>query len=317
MARKMGKNLLSEKIRNLADSIGIDTLGFAEASEFSDYALSSSLRRNPKLSLPNAKTIIVAGVYIGGVTLAAWTNPWYGRTSRLYLSEYFLDVVKLLEPIVEFLKKEGYQAIVCESSKKDGSILPLKLAAKRAGLGWQGKHSLLISKKYGTFLALGGIITNADLEHNTYQEPNRCHKCDKCQQACPLAALSQPYVLNRSKCLSNLLQNADLPENAQAVMENRVGDCEICQQACPWNKKHLDHPLATHMTELFQKKIEDWENLFYLPDLVNLSKERYREKLGHLNTGIPYNLFRRNVLIAMESARKAGEMANPSSFSGP
>ena len=306
----MEKDLLSEKIRNLADSIGIDALGFAEASEFSDYALSSSPRRNPKLSLPDAKTIIVAGVYVGGMTLAAWANPWYGRTSRLYLSEFFLDVVKPLEPIVKLLKKVGYQAIVCDSSKEDGSILPLKLAAKRAGLGWQGKHSLLISKKYGTFLALGGIVTNADLEQNTKQESDHCQKCDKCQQACPLAALNKPYVLDRSKCLSNLLQNADLPENAQAVMGNRVGDCEICQQACPWNKKHLDHPLATPMTGLFQKKIEDWENLFYLPDLVNLSEKRYRKEIGQLNTGIPYNLFRRNVLIAIESAKEAGEMAN-------
>lgn len=300
----MNKHLLSEKIRTLADSIGIDTLGFAEASEFSDYALCSSPRRNPKLSLPDAKSIIVAGIYIGGVTLTAWTNPWYGRTSRLYLSEFFLDVVKPLEPIVKLLKKMGYEAIFCDSSKKGGSILPLKLAAKRAGLGWQGKNSLLISRKYGTFLALGGIITNADLEHNTKQEPDRCGKCNKCQQACPLAALNKPYVLNRNKCLSSLLQNADLPENAQTVIENRVADCEICQQVCPWNKKHLDHPLATNMTELFQKRIEDWEIFFHLPDLVNITEKKYKEKLGNLNTGIPYNLFRRNVLIAIDNAER-------------
>ncbi len=70
--------------------------------------------------------------------------------------------------------------------------------------------SLLISKKYGTFLALGGIITNADLEHNTKEVPNQCRKCVKCQQACPLAALKKPYVLDRKKCLSNLLQSAGL-----------------------------------------------------------------------------------------------------------
>ena len=121
----MKKDLLSEKIRNLADSIGINALGFAQASEFSDYALKNSKRRDPKLSLPNAKTIIVAGIYIGAVTLPNWANSWYGRTSRLYLSEFFLDVVKPLEPIVDFLKNEGYQAIVCEGSKKEGSILPL------------------------------------------------------------------------------------------------------------------------------------------------------------------------------------------------
>jgi epoxyqueuosine reductase len=301
----MKKDLLSEKIRNLADSIGIDALGFAEASEFSDYALSNSKRRDPKLSLPDAKTIIVAGRYIGAVTLPAWTNPWYGKTSRLYLSEFFLDVVKPLEPIVKFLKNEGYQAIVCEGSKKEGSILPLKLAAIRAGFGWQGKHSLLISKKYGTFLALGGIITNADIEHNTTEESNRCRDCDKCQKACPLAALDEPYVLNVKKCMSYRLQNENLPKKMQIIMENRIGDCEICQQACPWNRKHLDNPLVTDMTESFQKRIEDWENVFYLPDLVEVSEIGYREKLGHLNTAIPYHIFHRNVLIAMERAKRA------------
>ena len=85
----MEKESLSENIRHLADSIEIDALGFAEASEFSDYALRHSRRRDPKLSLPDAKTLIVAGIYIGAVTLPAWTNPWYGRTSRLYLSEFF------------------------------------------------------------------------------------------------------------------------------------------------------------------------------------------------------------------------------------
>jgi epoxyqueuosine reductase len=260
--------------------------------------------------LPDAKTIIVAGIYIGGLSLPAWTNPWYGRTSRLYLSEWFLDVVKPLEPIVELLKNEGYDAIVCDGAANDGSILPLKLAAIRAGLGWQGKHSLLISKKFGTFLAFGGIITNAALQHNTTEESNRCRDCDKCQQACPLDALDQAYILNMKKCLSYCLQVEHLPEEAQAVMENRVGDCEICQQACPWNKKHLDKPLATHMTESFQEKVADWASFFYLPDLVKLTEKEYIEKLGHLSTGIPYQYFHRNVLIAMARAEKMGKIAN-------
>jgi epoxyqueuosine reductase len=89
---------------------------------------------------------------------------------------------------------------------------------------WQGKHSLLISKKFGTLLELGGIITNADLEHNTNEESDRCRNCDKCQKACPLAALDQPYVLNVKKCMSYLLQNDKIPENL------KIGEIlSICQ----------------------------------------------------------------------------------------
>ena len=301
----MEKTVIADKIRQLADSSGIDVLGFAEASEFKDYALCHSQRRDPKLSLPNAKTIIVAGIYIGGLALPFWENDSYGRTSRLYLSGFFLDVIKPLEPIATFLKGEGYQTMVCNSATKEGSLLPLKLAAVRAGLGWQGKHSLLISRKYGTFLALGGIITTADLEHNIKEEPNRCNNCDNCQKACPLEALDQPYVVNMKKCLSYLLQTEHLPLAAQSVMQNRVGDCEICQQACPWNKKHLDNPLSTKLTASFKNKIEDWGKFFYLPSLVELTEKGYSETLGHLNTRIPFNLFRRNVLIACNKRQKA------------
>jgi len=91
----MENHLLSEKIRSIADSVGIDAVGFAEASEFTNYALNHHPRRDPKLTLPNAKSIIIAGIYIGGVTMPEWKNAWYGRTSRLYLSGFFLDVVIL------------------------------------------------------------------------------------------------------------------------------------------------------------------------------------------------------------------------------
>ena len=294
--------MLSDKIRSLADSIGIDALGFAEASPFSGYKITHSRRSDPKLTLPDAKSIIIGGIYIGGMTLPAWKNPWYGRTSRLYLSEFFLDVVKPLEPIAELLKKSGFQSVICNGSEKEGSILPLKLAAVRAGLGWQGKHSLLISKKYGTFLALGGIITDAVLEYSTEEESDKCKKCNECKARCPSGALDRPYVLNKSKCLSNLLQVEPLPEEAQEVMDNRIGDCEICQDVCPWNKKHFNNPLVTEMTKSFQYKIKEWEDFFYLPHLVDLSEKEYTEKIGHLNTDIPYKYFHRNVLIALKNA---------------
>ncbi len=300
----MAKYSLSKEIKSLGEASGIDAIGFTNASEFSNYLLNKHKRRNPKQTLPSAKSIIVAGIYIGGVTMPEWDNPCYGRTSRLYLSEFFLDVVEPLEPVSDLLKTKGYQAIVCDGSMEGGSVIPLKLAAIRAGLGWQGKHSLLISKKFGTFLALGGIITDADLDHNAIEEPDRCRKCDKCQTACPMAALDQPFVLNVKKCMSYQLQVDHLSEEAQAVMENRIGDCEICQEACPWNRKHLKSPLITGMTNYFQKIIEAWGDSFYLPDLSGLSENGYKKIFGHLNTGISYDLFHRNVLIAMEKKEK-------------
>lgn len=299
----MSKASLSENIKQIAADIGIDALGFVDSSEIDGYALHGSLRQNPKLSLPDARTIIVAGVYIEGLRLPCWENHFMGRTSRLYLSGFFLDVVKPIEPIAKYLMKKGYQAIVCDSSTEKGSVLPLKLAAIRAGFGWQGKHSLLFSRKYGTYLALGGIITNASLEINTKAEPNRCGNCEQCQKACPLGALNQPYVLKRNKCMSHLLMAESLIGKVDAAMENRIGDCEICQDACPWNRKHLNNPLKTKMTDYFQRHIEYWEDIFYLPKLVGLTQNEYEKIFGQFNTGISYEMFLRNVLKAYERSK--------------
>ena len=295
---------LTEKLNSLAKGTGLDVLGFADAAEFKGYQLGHSIRRDPKLSLSEAKTIIVAGVYIGGVTLPIWQDPWYGRTSRLYLSGYFLDMVKPLAPLVEYLADQGFEAIVCDGTTDEGSILPLKQAAVRAGLGWQGKHSLLISKHYGTFLALGGIITDAELQPNTKEEPNRCRNCDKCRQAFPLGALETPYVLNRNRCMSYCLAVENLSDQVQAVMENRIGDCEICQDACPWNKKHLENPLVTETTLSFQKKAADWKNTCFLPDLSKISEGEFRRRFDRLNTGYAFDIFQRNVLLALDHARR-------------
>ena len=282
--------LNSVRIKWIANAIGIDVVGFAEASEFINYALDHHQRRDPKQTLPNAKSIIIAGIYIGGLSLPVWENAWYGRTSRLYLSGFFLDVVKPLTPIAELLKQEGCKAKICDGSLEGGSILPLKLAAIRAGLGWQGKHSLLRSKKCGTFLALGGIVTDAVLKQNTVEEPDRCRNCDKCQESCPVGALDKPYVLNVKKCMSYLLQSDELPENIKTHMENRIGHCEICHESCPWNTKHSKSPLMTKKTKTIQKKIKDWEDFYYKPNLCKHSKNAYNHKIDQLKTDITYTL---------------------------
>jgi epoxyqueuosine reductase len=294
-------SMLSQNIRSTAAEIGLDAIGFAEATPFADYRLPESVRRDPRLTLPAARSLVVAGVYIGGLTLPAWDNPAYGRTSRLYLSGFFLDVTAPLKPLAELLQTEGYRAVICDGTVDGGSTLPLKLAAIKAGLGWQGKHSLLISKKFGTFLALGGILTDAVLEPYAGEEKNRCGDCRLCQEACPLGALEQPFVLDQKRCLSNLLQTEVLPPEAQAAMENLVGDCEICQQACPWNRKHIENPLDTPTTRAFRKNRADWEDFFRLSHLADLTASEYDRRLGPLGTGIAYAFFRRNVASVIQN----------------
>lgn len=302
----MASLTLSDDLRSLARSCGLDALGFAPADEFTGYRLTGHPRRDPRLTLASAESIIVAGVYIGGLTLPQWSDHRYGRTSRLYLSGFFLDVAEPLQPIVDHLTDQGFRAVICNTAVEGGSILPLKLAGVRAGLGWQGKHSLLISKEFGTFLALGGIITDADLDWATEQEPNRCGKCEECREACPVGALERPHLLEVGRCVSYRLSVEDLPEEVKAAMENRVGDCEICQEVCPWNLKHLKQPLMTSMTGRFREMIDDWGDEFELTNLSRMTEGRYRELFGPLKTGIPFEIFQRNVGLALARAERLG-----------
>ena len=151
----MTETALSDTILDLAAETGIDAIGIAKADPFSNYALKGTLRHDPRLSLSTANSIIVAGIYIGGFALPAWEDARVGRTSRLLLSGFFLDVVEPLESIRTFIEGEGFSAVVCDGFREGGSVLPLKLTAVRGGLGWQGKHTLVISPTYGTYLAWG------------------------------------------------------------------------------------------------------------------------------------------------------------------
>lgn len=293
--------MLNEKILSLADSEDINLIGFTDVSPFEGYNFYGSKRIDPKRTLSDAKSIIVIGIYIGGMTLSKWSNSNYGRTSRLYLSNFFLDVIDPLKPIQKLLNAEGYKAIICDSFSEESSSIPLKLAAVRAGLGWQGKNSLFVTKKYGTYLALGGIITNAELKYSTETSNNLCKDCNQCLQSCPTTALDEPFKLNFKKCLSYILQIENFPVDLKSIVGNRVGDCEICQDACPWNKRHIIKPIETGRSKGFSQNSEKLETLFQLDNLSKMTKEDYQKQLSVFRTSIPYDIFRRNVLLAADN----------------
>ncbi len=307
----MKNSMLEERIRSIAAEQSIDTIGFTDAAPFTDYQWKDSKRIDPANTVKKASSLIITGIYIGGMTLPAWDDPALGRTSRLYLSEFFLDVIKPLKPLRDHLRAEGYRAEICDSSREETSSIPLKLAAVRAGLGWQGKHTLLITRKFGTFLALGGIITDAELEPNTKIEKNRCGHCSQCREACPMGALHTEFSLDTRKCLSYQLQVEGLSDEGEKKLGNRVGDCEVCQQTCPWNRGHLLHPLETPWTLEFRKRIPHYEKLFSLEALTRMSEEEYLKQLGRFNTDIPFDIFKRNVTIAYRHAQNKTRSSAP------
>lgn len=265
------------------------------------------------MSLPNAQSLIICGIYIGGFKVPDLSNPSIGHFSRLILSGFYFDVVTPLGSIATLLNENGYHSVICDGYN-GVSVLPLKLAAVRAGIGWQGKNSLLITKEYGSFLALGGIITDAPLERdNVIPMEDRCGNCVACRNACPANALEKPYKLNVDKCLSNLLENEPLSEETRLVMGNRVLECDSCQLACPWNQKHLRVASEKPNSQwLMVNRYGNLDEFFKLSNLIRLSEEDFNKYLGKFLAGVDYKIFRRNVIAAIMNSQDAENLSNDS-----
>ena len=112
-----------------------------------------------------------------------------------------------------------------------------KAWAARAGIGWLGKHTNIITRKFGSWVFLGEILIDAELE---YDAPmlDYCGKCTACIDACPTQAIVQPYVLDANKCISYLTieHRGSLPKEIVPDFQNWVYGCDICQDVCPWNR---------------------------------------------------------------------------------
>ena len=137
--------------------------------------------------------------------------------------------------------------------------------AKRSGLGWIGKNTMLINKEEGSYFLIAELIVDLELEYDSKLK-DYCGTCTRCIDACPTDAISEKgYVLDSSKCISYLtIELRDkIPETFQNKMEDWIFGCDICQEVCPWNKfakPHIEYRF-TPKEELKQMRKKDWEEL--------------------------------------------------------
>lgn len=137
--------------------------------------------------------------------------------------------------------------------------------AKRSGLGWIGKHTLLLSKKKGSFFFLAELILDLEFDYDT-SVSDHCGACTKCIDACPTDAISESgYVLDASKCISYLTIELkdDIPKEFQGKMDHWMFGCDICQTVCPWNRfaKRHDEPAFLPSEELLSMTQRDWDEI--------------------------------------------------------
>lgn len=247
---------LTYKIKQMACDLGFDKVGVAPAhqpkkSKFLDSWLKNNhhgsmewmakhkeKRKNIRNLFPDAQSVIsVAYNYYTGFEHSA--NSQFGKISRYAWGEDYHRIMKkklkhLLQKIRELDQKITGRVCV------DTAPIMDKLWAEQAGLGWQGKHTNLITRDFGSWVFLGELIVDSVLEYDKPIE-DFCGNCQACIKACPTGAIIEPYQLDANKCISYLTieyWDKPIPENLKNKLSGWIFGCDICQDVCPWNKNH-------------------------------------------------------------------------------
>ncbi|MEC8100371.1 MAG: tRNA epoxyqueuosine(34) reductase QueG [Pseudomonadota bacterium] len=255
----------------------------------------SSIRENPKNMWYEAKSALVFGLNYGPNS-----NPLLEikKTSTGYISVYarrkdyhkvFKKKLKKIAFYISSISKIKVKIFV------DTAPLMEKPLAELSSLGWIGKHTNLVSKKYGSWLFLGIILTDHDFKNNQLKGQNNCGTCNACNKVCPTNAFVKPYKLDARKCISYLTieHKSHIEQKFRDAIGNRIFGCDDCLAICPWNK------FAKQNSEI-KMNIDNRMTLPSLKKLINLKESEFKENFsGTPLTRLGYERFLRNTLIAI------------------
>ena len=248
---------LKAAIREQALAMGFDTVGFASAAggktrreglraylaaghhgDMAWMATTATRRADPQALWPEARSAVVVGLNYGpsGDPLAVLAEPTRGAISA-YAQPHrdYHDVVKKkLRQLARWMA----ETYACEVKLFcDTAPVMEKPLAEAAGIGWQGKHSNLVSRSHGNWLFLGEVLTTLDLAPDQ-PEQDHCGSCQRCVDICPTNAFPAPYRLDARRCIAYLTieHKGHIPLGFRKAIGNRVFGCDDCLAICPWNK---------------------------------------------------------------------------------
>lgn len=194
-------------------------------------------RADPRLLLPSARSVVCVALNYFRPEKHE-DDPAIGKISRYAWGDDYHDVLRdKLKALLEWIQERApeVEAKICV----DTAPMMDKAWAARAGLGWIGKHTNLITKEFGSWVFLGELLLSVELDYDSYIEPDHCGKCRACIDACPTAAIIAPYQLDATRCISYgtiELRAPELPEAIAGKLDNWVFGCDICQDVCPWSR---------------------------------------------------------------------------------
>ena len=205
--------------------------------EMSWMAREVDKRLDPRELFPQSRSIVV-------VALNYYTrdqhqeDPRTGKVSRYAWGDDYHDVLKTkLQSLLEWIREQAPEA----AGKICVDIQPTmdKAWAVRAGLGWLGKHTNVITPEYGSWIFIGELLLSLDLEPDANPSEDHCGTCTMCIDACPTHAITEPYVVDSNRCISYAtieLRGPELPDVIQRDLSGWLYGCDICQDVCPWNR---------------------------------------------------------------------------------
>ncbi|QGU96057.1 tRNA epoxyqueuosine(34) reductase QueG [Clostridium bovifaecis] len=298
-----------EDIVGYCNKLGIENIGFTkcrvfeELREFYSHRKSKQIenefeeddiekRINPFLYMEEGKTIIsLAFPYI-----YEKYNNTEGYFSKYTLGiDYHKVVGKYMESICGFIESLGGKA----KYFVDSNALPERYIAYLSGVGFIGKNNMLITEEYGSYIFLGEIVTDLEIEEDRPKE-TECGECDICLRACPVSAIDKENN-NPNMCLSYITQKKDIDEQEMSELKGRLFGCDTCQDVCPYNKNIKFSQLEEFKPFDFMKTI-DYE------DILNMSKKDFNEKYKLTSCGWRgKSILQRNVLINLARLKKLDE----------
>jgi epoxyqueuosine reductase len=310
---------LKTALAEAASGLGFDAIGitrpdaipqaagrlraFLEAGAHGDMAwLADKVQRreSPAAMWPEVRSVIMLGVNYGpdDDPLAILSERSRGGISVYARGDDYHDIIKpRLKTLARWLiEKAGGDVKVFVDT---AAVMEKPLAAA-AGIGWQGKHTNLVSRRFGSWLFLGAIFTTLDLPSDA-PEDDHCGNCHACLDVCPTAAFPGPYRLDARRCISYLTieHKGPIPRELRAPIGNRIYGCDDCLAVCPWNK----FAVAGHEAKLAAREALRAPRL---ADLARLDDAAFRalfakspvKRLGRTR-------FIRNVLIAIGNSDDA------------
>lgn len=278
----MSQTLLTNHIQNKAYELGFDLVGVAKAEFMEEEArhLETWLNKNhhgkmgymanhfdkrtdPRLLVDGAKSVIsvLHNYFPGKEALQPEGAP---KISRYAWGKDYHKVLKSkLYRLLEFIQEEVPTEVNARVFVDSAPVLD-KHWAKRAGLGWIGKHTNLISPQKGSWFFIGEIILDIELQYAEGQVQDYCGTCTRCIDACPTDALS-PYKIDANKCISYL--TIELKEEMDASFGEQLNGwaygCDICQEVCPWNRfsQKTNEKDFQPLDQILLMNSEDWKQI--------------------------------------------------------